>query len=76
MDTAGTTCDEVTQVISGVSSTGLKARLGDKYPFNKSCENSASANLAQPVQPFLSLRALPTLIVVSTQAVSDSFQDV
>ena len=46
MDTAGTTSDEVTGVISGVSSTGLRARLGDKSPFNKSCENSASANLA------------------------------
>ena len=46
VDTAGTTSDEVTGVISGVSSTGLRARLGDKSPFNKSCENSASANLA------------------------------
>ena len=46
VDTAGTTSDEVKGVISGISSTGLRARLGDKSPFNKSCENSASANLA------------------------------
>ena len=46
MDTDGTTSDELTGVIPGVSSTGLKVRLGDKFPFNKSCENSASANLA------------------------------
>ena len=45
MDTAGTTNDEVTRLISGVSSRALRARLGDKSPFNKSCENSAFANL-------------------------------
>ena len=46
MDTAGTTNDEVTVVISGVSSRALRPRLGDKFPFHKSCENSASASLA------------------------------
>ena len=46
MDTAGTTNDEMTVVISGVSSRALRPRLGDKFPFHKSCENSASANLA------------------------------
>ena len=33
VDTAGTTNDEVTGVISGVRSTGLRAWLGDKSPF-------------------------------------------
>ena len=84
-DTAGTMKDEVTEVISGVSSRALRARLGDKSPFNKMCENSASFNLASSSDNSafsfvyeMSLSGLPTLTAVSTQTVSGSFlfQDV